>query len=112
MASLHYTREKRGNAVIVHIGGSLDAKTAPTLDKKLGDEAAMLPAKLIISMKKLEYIASAGMGTLINYNEILSKQGKKLILCDLPEKVAKIIKMLGFINFFTIHKTLDDAENE
>ncbi|HRX15708.1 MAG TPA: STAS domain-containing protein [Spirochaetota bacterium] len=111
MAALTYSREKRGKSVVVKIGGSLDAKTAPTLDKKLSDEVDQVPEKLVISMEKLEYIASAGMGTLINYNEIMSKKGKKLILCDLPDKITKIIKMLGFINFFSICKTLDDAEN-
>lgn len=111
MAALKYSSIKNGSTITIKIGGSLDAKTAPQLDKKLSDEREKNPDTIIISMADIDYIASAGMGTLVNCNELMNNNGKKLKLCDLSPKVLKIVKMLGFTNFFNIYPTLEEAEN-
>lgn len=112
MAALKYSSAKKGSVITVTIGGSLDAQTAPTFEKKLADEIAKKPKILVVAMDGLEYIASAGMGTLINANEQMSKSGGELRLAALTPKVEKIIKMLGFTNFFTIYPTVDKAEKD
>jgi len=105
-----YSSAKKGNCTVVTLGGALDAKSAPSLSKKLEDELQKKPSVVIISMKHVDYIASAGMGALINCNEKLSREKKDLRLCELSPKVEKIITMLGFTNFFAIYQTVDDAE--
>ncbi len=110
MAALKYASAKKGNVITITIGGSLDAQTAPTFEKKISDEIAKKPKIIVVSMEGLDYIASAGMGTLINANEQLSKAGGELRLAALTQKVEKIIKMLGFANFFTIYPTTEKAE--
>lgn len=105
-----YSSAKKGNHTIITLGGALDAKNAPQFDKKLSDELLKKPSVVIISLKHVDYIASAGMGVLINCNEKLSKEKKDLRLCELSPKVEKIITMLGFTNFFAVYPTVEDAE--
>ncbi len=109
MSTLQYSVKKDGNTSVIAIGGSLDAQTAPSFDKKLAGEIEKGTAVLIINMQNLNYIASAGLGTLINANEVLSKQGGSLKLCCLNDKVTRIFKLLGFLELFTIYKTEDEA---
>jgi stage II sporulation protein AA (anti-sigma F factor antagonist) len=112
VAGLKYSSAKKGSVITITVGGSLDATSAPGFEKKLADELAKKPKILVVSMENLEYIASAGMGTLINANEEMSKAGGELRLAALTTKVEKIIKMLGFANFFTMYPTVQKAQTE
>ncbi|MFW5808599.1 MAG: STAS domain-containing protein [Spirochaetota bacterium] len=112
MAGLKYTSSKKGNVITVTIGGSLDAQTAPNFDRKISDEIAKKPKILVVSMEGLDYIASAGMGILINANELMAKAGGELRLASCTPKVEKIIKMLGFANFFTMYDSTEKAEKD
>lgn len=112
MTGLKYSSTKKGNCITVTVGGSLDAQTAPTFEKKIADEITKKPKVLVVSMEGLEYIASAGMGTLINANEKMIKNGGSLRLAACTPKVEKIIKMLGFSNFFAMYDSTAAAEKE
>ncbi len=109
MANLQYSVKKIDDVSIVSISGSLDAATAPVLDKKLLGEIEKSPRVILVNMGNLEYIASAGLGTLINANEILTARGSALRLCCLNEKVKKIFKLLGFLELFTIYESEEEA---
>ncbi len=105
-----YSSAKKGNCTVIMLGGALDAKNAPAFDKKLNEELLKKPSVVVISLKHVDYIASAGMGVLINCNEKLSREKKDLRLCELSPKVEKIITMLGFTNFFAIYPSIEDAQ--
>jgi len=109
MANLQYSVKRIDDVSIVSISGSLDAATAPTLDKKLQAELDKEPRLILVNMNSLEYIASAGLGALININEALTGRGSELRLCCLNDKVIKIFKLLGFLELFSIYKTEDEA---
>lgn len=109
MAILQYSVSRKNNISTITIGGSLDAKTAPGLNSKLQEEINKGATTIIIDMNKLDYIASAGLGVLINCNEELNKIKGNLKLCRVNEKVKKIFKLLGFLNLFNIYPTLEAA---
>ena len=95
--------------VLIRIGGSLDAETAPKFGKKLEAEMDKGALKIVCSMAKLDYIASAGMGVLISVNESLSRRGGAIHLSSMNDKIKKIFKLLGFINIFKIYDNDDQA---
>jgi anti-anti-sigma factor len=109
MAILQYSVTRKNNISTITIGGSLDAKTAPGFNTKLHDEIKKGSTVLIIDMEKLDYIASAGLGVLINCNEEVNKIKGSLRLCKINEKVKKIFKLLGFLSLFKIYATADEA---
>ncbi len=109
MANLQYSVKRISGNTIVSIGGSLDASTAPDLDTKLQSEIKKDPEIILVNMSNLDYIASAGLGTLINANEVLRGRGGELRLCCLNDKVHKIFKLLGFLEIFSIYRSEEEA---
>ncbi len=109
MAVLQYSVTRKNDYSFITIGGSLDAKTSPGFSTKLKDEIGKGANVIIINMHKLDYIASAGLGVLINCNEELFKIKGQLRLCKVNEKVKKIFKLLGFLNLFKIYENEDKA---
>ncbi|TFH38029.1 MAG: anti-sigma factor antagonist [Chrysiogenales bacterium] len=102
MGVLQYSSSRHGNVMLIRIGGSLDAETAPKFDGKISGEINKGVKKIVCNMEKLDYIASAGLGVLIGANDMLGKQGGEIRLSAMNEKIRKIFKLLGFINLFKI----------
>ena len=109
MGVLQYSSSKQGDTILVRIGGSLDAETAPKLDAKMRGEIEKGGKRMVCNLEKLEYIASAGLGVLIGAHDALQKKGGELRLSSMNEKVKKIFKLLGFINLFKIYENDEKA---
>jgi len=109
MSTLQYSSTRKGNILLIHVGGSLDLDTAPKLNKKLGDEIDRGAKKIVLNLAGVEYIASAGLGAIISNNSKLLKGGGEIRLSCLTDKVTKIITLLGFINLFKIFNNDEDA---
>jgi len=109
MGVLQYSSAKQGNVTLIRIGGSLDAETAPKFSKKLEGEMKKGTVKIVCNMAQLDYIASAGLGVLISFNESLGRKGGEIRISAMNEKIKKIFKLLGFINIFNIFDTDDKA---
>lgn len=104
MSELSCTISKQGAVTIVKLGGSLDAATCSGFRKKLTKLLDEKVTGVVINMLDVQYIASAGLGVLISFNEDMEKNGGKVKLSALNEKVKKIFKLLGFINLFEIYE--------
>ncbi len=102
MGIIQYSSSRHGSITLIHLGGSLDAETAPKFDAKLKGEIERGTKKIICNLERLDYIASAGLGVLISANDLLRKQGGELRIAAMNEKIRKIFKLLGFINLFKI----------
>ena len=53
------------NVVEITLSGDLDGSTAPILKEKIETAAQQNPQKLVLIMKELEYMSSAGLRVLI-----------------------------------------------
>lgn len=102
MGILQYSSSRHGSVTLIHIGGSLDAETAPKFHGKLKVEIEKGARRIVCNLSHLDYIASAGLGVLIGANDLLSRQGGEIRISAMNEKIQKIFKLLGFINLFKI----------
>ncbi|MBN1531321.1 MAG: STAS domain-containing protein [Spirochaetes bacterium] len=109
MSALQYSSSKKGDKVLIKIGGSLDLDAAPKLNKKLGDDIDKGAKKIVLNLADVDYIASAGLGAIISNNTKAVKGGGEIRLSSMPEKVAKIFTLLGFINLFKIYTNDEEA---
>ena len=90
--------KKNAAEAIIQITGRLDTITAPALDKTINEEIG--DAKnLILDMKSLEYISSAGLRVLLSAQKKL-KQAMKLI--NVQEPVMEVFEMTGFADILVI----------
>ena len=84
--------------ITIEIVGRLDTTTAPLLEKAINEEVGECK-NLILDLKGLEYISSAGLRVMLSTQKKV-KEGFKLInVCEL---VMEVFEMTGFCDVLTI----------
>ena len=96
------TMEIKRNAAqtTIELVGRLDTTTAPVLDKTINDD--LVDTKhLVLDLKGLEYISSAGLRVLLGAQKKLQKIGS-MKLTNVREEVMEVFEMTGFADILTI----------
>lgn len=93
-------KEQLGDMLIFHLSGRLDASNAPKLDKELTSSLNDV-VTLIFDCAKLDYIASAGLRSLLMAQKRMNKQGS-MKLRHVSAEVKEVLDMTGFADFLTI----------
>ena len=92
--------KKNATEIVILIGGRLDTITAPTLDKIINEDIG--DAKnLILDMKNLEYISSAGLRVLLGAQKKMQKIGSMKVV-NVCEEIMGIFEMTGFADILVI----------
>ena len=92
--------KRTAEQTIIEVAGRLDTITAPSLDKTINEDAA--DAKnLVINVKDLEYISSAGLRVLLGAHKKMQKVGT-MKLTNVGEEVMEIFEMTGFVDILVI----------
>lgn len=88
-----------GDTLVLTLDGRLDTLTAPDLEAEIGDLNGV--AELIIDMKNLEYISSAGLRVILKSQKIMNEKGS-MKLTNVGENVMEVFEITGFSDFLTI----------
>ena len=92
--------KKSAAETIIEIAGRLDTITAPALDKTINEDIA--DAKnLVLDLKSLEYISSAGLRVLLSAQKKMQKIGSMKVMNVCPE-VMDVFEMTGFADILAI----------
>ena len=94
--------EMKRNAEVttIEITGRLDTTTAPVLDKTINED--MEGTKdLILDLKGLEYISSAGLRVLLSAQKKMMKIGSMKVV-NVGETVMEVLEMTGFADILVI----------
>ena len=96
------TIEMKKNAAetIIQIVGRLDTITAPALDKTIHEEISDTK-NLILDMKSLEYISSAGLRVLLGAQKKMQKIGSMKVI-NVCQEVMDVFEMTGFADILVI----------
>ena len=92
--------KKNSAETILQIAGRLDSVTAPALDKTINEDIG--DAKnLILDLKSLEYISSAGLRVLLGAQKKMQKIGSMKVV-NVCEAVMEVLEMTGFADILAI----------
>ena len=92
--------KKTADAVTLEIAGRLDTTTAPALEKAIAENVQ--DAKhLVLDIKGLEYISSAGLRVLLGAQKKMQKIGSMKVL-NVCEEIMEIFEMTGFVDILVI----------
>ena len=98
------------NIVIITVEGSIDSKTAGDLQMQILGKVSETN-NVLLDLYKVDFVSSAGLRVLLLiYRQIKSKNGK-VILVGVSDEIRDVMSMTGFINFFSITDTIDNALN-
>ena len=92
--------KKNAAETIIQIVGRLDTITAPTLDKTINEDIGDTK-NLILDMKSLEYISSAGLRVLLGAQKKMQKIGSMKVV-NVCEEVMDVFEMTGFVDILVI----------
>lgn len=84
----------------IEVVGRLDTTTAPELDKALCEDIADA-TNLVLDLKGLEYISSAGLRVILGAQKKMQKIGA-MKLINVREEVMDVLEMTGFSDILTI----------
>ena len=92
--------KRTAEETVIEIAGRLDTTTAPALDKTIREDIG--DAKnLVLDVKGLEYISSAGLRVLLGAQKKMQAVGS-MKLIHVCEAVMEVLEMTGFADILTI----------
>lgn len=101
-------RESAHGAVrVLHLSGYLDGHTFVDFERRVRALLAEGQARLVIDLSALTYIASAGVGVIINGQHQAKQRGGSVQLVNPSPAVREIFGILGLGAIFTIHDSLE-----
>ena len=86
--------KKNAEETIIEIVGRLDTITAPALDKTINEDIGETK-NLVLDVKGMEYISSAGLRVLLSAQKRIQKCGS-MKLRNVSEEVMDVFEMTGF----------------
>ena len=92
--------KKNQQETIIEILGRLDTITAPALDKAISEDIADTK-NLVLDVKGLEYISSAGLRVLLSAQKKMQKIGSMKVTGVCAE-VMDVFEMTGFADILVI----------
>ena len=108
--------EERGNVpvTILYLTGDLDGKTYQDLEAKAGEVVGAGASNLLVDLSGVGFMGSAGLRALHAISNRIKTAGPngspgKMMLLNPSDTVSRVLKTLGFDQYFSIHNNLDSA---
>ena len=92
--------KKNENETIIEIVGRLDTITAPALDKTINEDIGDTK-NLVLDVKGMEYISSAGLRVFLGAQKKMQKIGSMKVI-NVCEEVMEVFEMTGFADILVI----------
>lgn len=89
-----------GARLTMEIEGKIDTTTSPELESEIKESIEGL-SELIIDLKNVTYISSAGLRVLLAAHKTLMKQGK-MTLINVSSDILDMFDVTGFSGFLNI----------
>ena len=92
--------KKNADTTVIEIEGRIDTITAPALENAINDDIAGTK-NLVLNMKGVEYISSAGLRVLLSAQKKMQKIGSMKVI-NVCSEVMDVFEMTGFADILVI----------
>ncbi len=106
---MSYTHRTIGGIDVIELEDSIDLYTAPLVKKFAKALLAKVDRKIIISLEKVTFIDSSGMGMLMNLFFECKQKGIPIKMANLSLKAKKIFSISKLNGNYEIFETIEDA---
>ena len=93
----------------LRLGGGIDAHTFDLLETAIEDIFDEGCFALVLDMSEVEYISSAGVGTLVNSTHRAKNSGGNMILIGVGDRVLEVFRVLGLMGSLHIATEMKGA---
>lgn len=95
------TKNTENGVLTLALEGRLDTNTAPELEKEISVSLTADVQTLILDLKDLEYISSAGLRVLLAAQKKMNKQGN-MVVKNANDMIMDVFQVTGFVDILTI----------
>lgn len=92
--------KKNAEETVIEVVGRLDTITAPALDKTINEDIGDTK-NLVLDVKGMEYISSAGLRVLLGAQKKMQKIGSMKVT-GVCKEVMEVFEMTGFADILVI----------
>ena len=103
------SEERLDQVTALSVKGRIDSTTAAQFGQRLDAVVAAPSGRLVVDLRDLDYISSAGFRVLLVAAKRADETGSRLVLCGLSSKVRQLFDVGGFLDLFSITATRDEA---
>ena len=92
--------KKNAEVTVIEVAGRLDTTTAPALERAISEDIGDT-RNLILDLKAVQYISSAGLRVLLGAQKKMQKIGSMKVV-NVCEAVMEVFEMTGFADILVI----------
>ncbi len=107
--AIHVEVKRTTDGAILSPVGEIDLGRAPSFREHLFSAQQSRPQRLIIDLGQVPYMDSSGVATLVEAMQTARRNGSKLVLCNLQDRVRSIFEIARLDTVFTIVANTDDG---
>lgn len=108
MAELRLSSERRGDCVIVTVGGELDIVTSRQLDEHL-TRARRKQRCIILDLAAVDFMDTSSLAVIVGHWKRLQAAGGVLALAGARYRHTKTLWITGLADRLPMYDTVDDA---
>ena len=105
-------RRDQGNLVIFTIDGDFDSRSAGEAKETIRTAILAGVKRVIINLEGVNYMDSAGLGTLVSALKTARENESNVWLCGLTDQVKMVVELTRLHHVFDIFSNLDEALEE
>ncbi len=109
MKDFRIDQESRDGVQLIRLSGSLDMYSFPRLESQLNTLFQQGRYSMVLDCRDLDYIGSAGLGALIGFAKQAREHNGDVRLVNVPERIYKIVELLGFTKVLRVYQTEIEA---
>ena len=91
----HVRTEQLPDATVIVVSGELDLASAPQLEAALRSILAPVMKLVVLDLRKLEFMDSTGLSTIVHAHQRLAEDGCELTLVKGPPQVQRLLDLTG-----------------
>jgi anti-sigma B factor antagonist len=98
------------NCELVAVNGRIDSYTAPQLSDTLDQITGQNMYKIIMDLREVTYVSSAGLRILIDVQKKCKKNSQgEVLLVSIPQRVYDTLELAGFVPLFKFFTNVASA---
>ena len=100
---------QNGEITVVDINGRVDSSTAKSFEDKLTGLFRSGRNRVVVDLKHLVYISSAGCRALLVAGRLAKKSDGQLALCNITAEVMRVLELGGLTDYFAIYPSREEG---
>ena len=109
MDDLTISSGSRGASTVIHVGGEIDAYTAPTLGERLDEQINAGHTRLVVDLEDVSFMDSSGLNVLVGRLASVRSRGGSLSLVRPRDRILRVLTITGLNELFAIFSSVDAA---